>query len=89
MAKDNQKTLKVRVFWNPVADKERFKGKAEAITSENRVGEFDILPGHANFISLIFNSLTIQTTSEEEKTFEFSRGVLEVTSNKVRVFLEV
>ena len=84
----NQKTLEVELFWPPVSDKEKFEGKAKAISSENKVGEFDILPEHANFISLIFNTLTIHT-QEGEKTYEFSRGVLEVTEGKVRIFLEV
>lgn len=83
------KFLQVKLFWSPVSDKDKFEGKAEAISSENRVGEFDILPGHANFISLIFNSLTIHTPGGEEKSYEFSRGVLEVASEKVKIFLEV
>lgn len=83
----NQKTLNVELFWSPVSDKEKFEGEARAVSSENKVGKFDILPEHANFISLIFNSLTIHT--QEEKTYNFSRGVLEVTEGKVRIFLEV
>lgn len=84
-----EKTLQVELFWPPVSDKEKFEGEAKAISSENKVGEFDILPAHANFISLIFNSLTIRTVQDEEKTYEFSRGVLEVAEGKVRIFLEV
>ncbi|MEF8847025.1 MAG: hypothetical protein V5A57_01160 [Candidatus Paceibacterota bacterium] len=88
MPGDQEKTLEVELFWSPVADKEKFEGEAKAVTSENEVGEFDILPEHANFITLIFNSLTVYTP-EEEKEYEFSRGVVEVADNKVRIFLEV
>ena len=86
---DNQDNLDVEVFWAPVSDKEKFEGKAKAVSSKNKVGEFDILPNHANFISLIFNSLTVYTTQDEEKTYDFSRGVLEVANGEVRIFLEV
>lgn len=84
-----QKTLDVELFWSPVSDKEKFEGKATAISSENRVGEFDILPEHTNFITLIFNSLTIHTVEGEEQSYEFSRGVLEVAEGQVKIFLEV
>ena len=86
---NNQENLDVEVFWAPVSDKEKFEGKAKAVSSKNKVGEFDILPNHANFISLIFNSLTVYTTQDEEKTYDFSRGVLEVANGEVRIFLEV
>lgn len=81
--------LKVELFWPPFSKKEKFEGEARSISSENRVGDFDILPHHANFITLIFNSLTIQTSKGEKKTYEFSRGVLEVADEEVKVFLEL
>lgn len=75
------------MFCSPVIGKERFGGKVEAISSQNRLGNFDILPEHTNFITLIFGSLTIHTTDKKKLTYQFERGVLEVSENRVNVFL--
>jgi len=79
--------LEVNIFCSPVIEKEPFKGKAEAVSSQNRLGKFDILPEHINFITLIFGSLTIQTPERKKITYQFERGVLEVSENRVNVFL--
>lgn len=79
--------LEVKVFFSPIVEKLPFKGKAKAVSSQNRLGNFDILPGHGNFITLIFGSLTIHTTDQKKFTYQFERGILEVSENKVNVFL--
>lgn len=89
MGEETEQTLEVELFWSPVSDKEKFEGRATAVSSENRVGEFDILPAHTNFITLIFNSLTVHALQGEEQIYEFSRGVLEVAEGQVKIFLEV
>lgn len=79
--------LNVRVFWNPAAKKKNFEGEAEAVSSQNQLGKFDILPSHTNFITFIFKDLTIHLTNKEKISFQFERGVLEVSENKVNIFL--
>jgi len=84
----NQKTfLGVRVFCSPIIGKEPFRGEAEAVSSQNNLGKFDILPEHTNFITLIFGDLTIHTPDKKKITYQFERGVLETSENKVKVFL--
>jgi F0F1-type ATP synthase epsilon subunit len=80
-------SLKVKVFWTPAAGKKNFEEEAEAVSSQNQLGRFDILPGHANFITFIFKDLTIHLKNKEKISFSFERGVLEVSENKVNVFL--
>ncbi len=82
------KLLDVKIFWSPVLGKEPFQGKAEAVSSKNHLGDFDILPDHVNFISLIFKTVTLHFPQKKE-TYRFERGVLEVSDNKVRVFLGI
>lgn len=82
-----KKLLEVRVFCSPIIEKEGFKGKAEAVSSQNRLGNFDILPEHTNFITLIFGNLTIHTPDKKKFTYQFERGVLEVSENRVNIFL--
>lgn len=84
MPQDN--FLEVKILWPPAAKKEPFEGKIKAISSKNRLGNFDILPSHTNFISLIFNTLTIHTPNKKIN-HQFTRGVLEVSENKVKIFL--
>ena len=89
MAKSPRAEIFVNVYWSPVAGQEGYQGKAAAVSSENKVGKFDILPEHTNFITLIFNKLTIHTLDKKKLEYKFSRGVLEVSENQVRIFLGI
>lgn len=82
-----KKLLQVKVFCAPVFKREPFKGEADAVSSRNRLGKFDILPEHTNFITLIFGDLTIHTADKKKIAYQFERGVLEVSENKVNIFL--
>ena len=79
--------LEVNVFWLPIVRQIFYQGKAESISSQNKLGDFDILPRHTNFITLIFNNLSIITPDKKKLTYQFKRGVLETAENKVNVFL--
>jgi F0F1-type ATP synthase epsilon subunit len=81
--------LEVKVFCSPALKAENFFGLAEAVSSKNRLGNFDILPRHINFISLIFDELIIHTLDKRKIVYKFQRGVLETSENKVRVFLGI
>ena len=85
MSEDN--LLNVRVFFSTVIGKNTFKSSATAVSSQNGLGKFDILPNHINFITLIFDNITIYNENKEEISYEFKRGVLEVSENKVDIFL--
>jgi len=82
-----KKLLAVKVFCSPAVKREPFDGEAEAVSSQNKMGKFDILPEHANFITLIFEELTIHTPDQKNTAYQFEKGVLEVSENKVNVFL--
>lgn len=82
-----KKFLQVKVFCSPIIEREPFRGRARAVSSQNRLGKFDVLPEHTNFITLIFGNLTIHTVDRRKITYQFERGVLEVSENKVNVFL--
>ncbi len=84
---ENKELLQVRVFFSAVLEKDIFKSKAVAVSSENGVGKFDVLPYHTNFITLIFGNVVIYNENKEEKSYQFERGVLEVRENKVDIFL--
>jgi len=87
MRQDKKEFLKVKIFWLPTVKEIFYQGEAEAISSQNKLGEFDILPRHTNFITLIFDSLSIISLDKKKTTYQFKRGVLEVAENNVNIFL--
>jgi F0F1-type ATP synthase epsilon subunit len=90
MSEKSQKELKVAVYWPPSSLQVGFKGEAVGVSSENKMGKFDILPEHTNFITLIFNKLIVHTPEKKKKIeYTFKRGVLEVSENSVNVFLGI
>lgn len=82
-----KKVLRVKVFCAPLIEKDPFRGEADAVSSQNKLGKFDILPEHTNFITLISDELTIHTADKKKVAYQFERGVLEVSENKVNIFL--
>lgn len=66
-----------------------YEGRAEAVSSVNDKGPFDVLPLHENFISLIKQSLTISVSKEVRREIEIPAGVLTVKENKVEVYLGI
>lgn len=66
-----------------------FDGKARSVSGFNRVGPFDILPEHENFISLIENKVVVQDISGKKHEFACNNGLLEVSHNLVRVFVGI
>ncbi len=65
-----------------------FSGDCFSLSSNNESGDFDILPQHANFISLIKNHIVINKGAKEEKKFIIGNGILIAKCNEVNVFLD-
>ncbi len=51
--------------------KKYFEGQVKSVTAVNDTGEFDILPMHANFITLIKNFIIMDKGLPSEKKIEF------------------
>lgn len=64
-----------------------FQGQADAISSINEVGDFDVLPLHENFISLIQKTLVIYQKGQKLKEMQIETGVIKVANNNVNIFL--
>ncbi len=65
-----------------------YKGQAQSVTSLNKTGRFDILPYHANFISLIEKYVILQEKDGSKKQFEIGIGVIRVEEDSVHIYLE-
>lgn len=69
-------------------EKQIWEGKAVSISSVNSAGSFDILPFHANFITIIENQpITIETEIGKQE-FKFTRAILHVSKNIVHIYTE-
>ncbi len=66
-----------------------FDGGAESVSAINEAGPFDILPGHANFFTLLVQGEIRITSAGQEFTYSVSRGIAQVADNKVKIFLDV
>jgi len=82
-----EEALEVKVFCSPALKSENFSGLVRSVSSKNKLGNFDILSKHINFITLIFEELIIETLEKKKIVYKFERGVLKVSENKVKIFL--
>ncbi len=63
-----------------------FEGTAEAVTSVNDDGEFDLLPLHENFICIVKKKAVIHIKiGGEKKEFPIESGVIKVQRNRVYI----
>jgi F0F1-type ATP synthase epsilon subunit len=60
-----------------------YNGSASSLTSVNDTGEFDVLPFHANFITIIRDFITIDKGLTTEKKIEIKSAVLSVIGDRV------
>lgn len=66
-----------------------FQGKVKSVTAINKTGLFDILPLHANFITLVSKYLIIDKGTPTEKKIEFYSAVVSVMGTRVDVYVGV
>jgi len=66
-----------------------YEGDAEAVTATNQVGQFDILPGHADFFSLLKPGEVIIETTNSPVSFSISNGIITVRENEVLLFVNI
>ncbi len=67
-----------------------YQGDAYSVTATNKVGTFDILPGHADYFSIIDpNSEVIIGTEKEDINISASNGIVCVRDDEVLLFLNI
>lgn len=67
----------------------QFDDIVHAITSVNETGIFDILPNHANFISIVKDTIVIHKKDNKKEEIKITRGIVRVSENKVNIYLGV
>lgn len=66
-----------------------FEGEVKSLTSINEDGKFDVLGEHANFISIIRDTLIISHKNGEKQEIKIDGGVIKVHENRVSVYLGI
>jgi F0F1-type ATP synthase epsilon subunit len=67
-----------------------FQDSALTVSGSNKVGKFDILPGHADFFSIINpDSELVIGTDQEDIRIAASNGIICVKDDQVQLFLNI
>ena len=66
-----------------------FEGPAQAVTATNKVGQFDILAGHADFFSMLTPGEVVIETLSDPITFAINNGIITVRDNEVLLFVNM
>lgn len=67
-----------------------FEDEAISVSSINSAGKFDILPHHANFITLIEDSpILIRKADKKLIEFKFPLAIIYTLSNKVTIYTKI
>mgnify|MGYP001579542327 CR=1 FL=1 len=68
-------------------EKVLYSGQAQAVTSINDKGVFDVLPQHENFITLIKEKVIIRKTLKENQEIQIENGIAKVYKDKVYIYV--
>lgn len=64
-----------------------YEGPAKVISAANDVGDFDILPGHADFFSILSPGDVTITTDGDPISFKVNNGIITVRNDEVMLFV--
>lgn len=66
-----------------------YEGPALAVSAFNKVGPFDILPGHSAFFSVLKSGQVIIDTGTDLVNFDITNGFVSVRNNTVELFANI
>lgn len=67
-----------------------FDGDAKSVSSVNSAGSFDILPKHANFITMIENSpITIHKADGTRVIYNFTLAIIYTTNDRISIYTDL
>ena len=66
-----------------------YEGEAKVVSGANKVGKFDVLPGHADFFSVMNPGEVIIETDKGPVNFDISNGIISVRDDEVMLFVNM
>jgi F0F1-type ATP synthase epsilon subunit len=77
-------TVKARAPFNVF-----YEGTAKSVSAANAVGKFDVLPGHADFFSVMTPGDVVIETDKDPVVFPVSSGIITVRNDEVMLFVNI
>lgn len=65
-----------------------FSGKVRSLSSVNSEGNFDILPLHENFVSIVNGLVIIIDENGKSREINVEKALVEASDNIVKVFVD-
>jgi len=65
-----------------------FQGYVRSLSSVNSEGNFDLLPLHENFVTILSGKLGIVDEKGKSLEFQVDRALLEASNNLVKVYVD-
>lgn len=62
-----------------------WEGDAESVSTTNQVGNFDILPEHANYVGTAEKYVIVRDGGKERK-WEIDRAIVSVRDGRIEIF---
>lgn len=66
-----------------------YEGSARIVSAANKVGQFDVLPGHADFFSVLIPGEVVIETDQNTISFPLSNGIISVRDDEVMLFANI
>jgi F0F1-type ATP synthase epsilon subunit len=67
-----------------------YDGPASSVSAKNDTGEFDVLPHHKNFITLLSPcNIVVRVANKPDFILPITKGIMHVKADKTIVFLDV
>jgi F0F1-type ATP synthase epsilon subunit len=66
-----------------------YEGPAKVVSGSNKVGKFDVLPGHADFFSVMTPGEVIIETESQPISFSIANGIITVRDDEAMLFVNI
>lgn len=66
-----------------------YEGESVSVSAVNRIGAFDILPGHADFFSMLVPGELVIQNDDEPIRIDIKTGIITVRDNQVYAFINM
>jgi F0F1-type ATP synthase epsilon subunit len=67
-----------------------YEGEATAVSAMNQVGPFDVLPGHADFFSVLEpGQVVLEIPNGDPVSFDINAGIITARNNEVHLFVNM
>lgn len=66
-----------------------YEGPAQVISAKNEVGQFDVLPSHADFFSVMSPGNVVIETDSDVVSFIITNGIIAVRDDEVMLFVNM